>query len=77
LGADGTLKSAEIYKPDGSFAPAADRLSARRQHTCTTLGDGRVLVAGGLNEDGAAASAEIYDPSTGAWKATSTPGGGR
>jgi hypothetical protein len=38
---------------------------ARVRHTATLLSDGRVLVAGG-----GVSSAELYDPSTGAWALT-------
>lgn len=43
---------------------------ARYAHTATVLEDGRVLVAGGYDEGVALASAEVYDPVTGAWTAT-------
>jgi hypothetical protein len=57
----------------GSWTPANAMATAREQHTATILTDGRVLVAGGLQGSGgstnALASAEIYDPGTGAWTA--------
>ena len=43
----------------------ASMSGARNGHTATLLADGKVLVAGG-----GTASAELYDPSTGAWTAT-------
>lgn len=41
-------------------------LVTRGKHTATPLDDGRVLVAGGY-ADGALASAEVFDPTAGAW----------
>ncbi len=42
----------------------------RLHHTSTLLPGGRVLVGGGFN-GGAVRSAELYDPATGSWTATS------
>jgi hypothetical protein len=69
--------STEIYDP------AIDRWSAgiplgtpREGHTATLLGDGRVLVVGGMTPTGGAststplATAELYDPRTNAWSPT-------
>ncbi len=60
------LASAEIWDPaTESFSPAGSLDAARVVHTATLLPDGRVLVVGGANPDGASpASAEIWDPAT-------------
>jgi formylglycine-generating enzyme required for sulfatase activity len=55
-----------------SIAPwTAAMGTARRAHTATLLGNRNVLVAGGWDATGTLnASAELYDPATGQWKAT-------
>jgi hypothetical protein len=42
----------------------------RASHGATLLNNGEVLVAGGNNTVGSGNTAELYDPTTGAWKAT-------
>jgi hypothetical protein len=68
------LSSAELYDPStGTFASTGSMITPRYAHSATLLADGRVLIAGG-RQDGTRGSsvftAEIYDPSTGAFTAT-------
>ena len=66
-----TLSSAEIYDPaTGRFTQTASLTTVRIGHEATLLADGRVLITGGMTasrETALLASAEIYDPSTGAF----------
>jgi hypothetical protein len=73
------VASAELYDPKtGKFSPTGSMATAREYHTATLLSNGRVLIAGGdSGERGpdsplplALASAELYDPATGAFSAT-------
>jgi hypothetical protein len=64
------LSSAEIYDPRTErWTPApAQLLHKRAGHTATVLKDGRVLVVGGLDQQGnPIGSAEIFDPVLGTW----------
>jgi hypothetical protein len=57
------LASAELYDAArGSFRPTGSMAVARRSHTATLLTDGSVLGAGGVNDSGVLASAELYRP---------------
>ena len=70
------LASAEVLDPGaGRWTPTPTMIFARHGHAATRLNNGRVLVTGGSGaragqEDGALASAELYDPITGRWAAT-------
>ena len=69
---DTFLASAEIYDDsEGKFVETGDMSVARKDHTATVLGGGRILIVGGMNKDGALSSAEIYTPETGVF----TPAG--
>jgi WD40 repeat protein len=73
-----TWKTAELYDPaTGAFSSTKFGMNTERQyHTATLLPDGKVLVAGGWHYDAATecwpvtASAEIYDPQSGKFTAT-------
>lgn len=84
-GPGGKLASAELYEPSVGrrWTPTGSLRQSRSAHTATLLTDGRVLVAGGqtsldfFTSRGPnccnltpLASAEIYDPKTGAWTTT-------
>lgn len=66
------LADAELYDPvTGTFTKTGNMLAARESHTATSLKDGRVLVTGGHRGRRAEVtvyrSAEIYNPTTGAF----------
>jgi hypothetical protein len=67
--------SAEIYDPrTNTFVGAGNLNLARYKHTAALLPDGRVLIAGGSDSrdwNGTTNSAEIYDPRTQKFTATS------
>jgi uncharacterized repeat protein (TIGR01451 family) len=69
--------AAEVFTPtSASWTPTGAMSIPRGGATLTVLGDGTVLVLGGINASTAPASAvvtgEIYNPSTGAWTATAS-----
>ena len=71
-----TLATAELYDPaTGKFTATGSMLHARRYHTATRLLNGQVLIVGGIGqggnpEKGVLASAELFDPTTGKFRAT-------
>jgi N-acetylneuraminic acid mutarotase len=72
----GALASAEVYDPaSGTWSAGASMASARHNHTATLLPNGKVLVSGGStsgNGSSSIASAEVYDPASGSWRATAS-----
>lgn len=70
----GVLASAEIFDPaTHKFSATGSMSVARMGQTATVLQSGKVLIVGGQRNIGfrtALASAEIYDPSTGAFTTT-------
>ena len=68
--------TAEVYDPaTGTFTPTGNMSTARIGQTATLLLDGRVLIAGGITSGSSGtplATAELYDPITGAFTAAAT-----
>jgi hypothetical protein len=72
----GALASAELYdSATRTWSTTGSMAVARDLHTATLLPNGKVLVAGGYSENPmfvSLASAELYDPATGAWSTTAS-----
>ena len=65
------IASAEIFDPvTKTFTPISDMNEPRNGHTATLLPNGKVLLAGGWNQQGRTATAELYDPQTGEFEYT-------
>ena len=67
--AGGYMPHAEIYDPTTNTWSSAGSMSAGRGFgpTATRLANGKVLVAGGYNDNGLLATAELYDPAMNVW----------
>jgi len=70
------LATAELFDPatgrflltTAAFATSGTAMSSgRREHTATLLADGQVLIAGGDDEHSAVNTAELYNPTSGAF----------
>jgi len=77
----GGVNSAELYNAgSGSFSPTGSMAALRYAHTATLLPDGQVLLAGGFGSgfdcedlgEPAQVSAEVYDPTRGLFRGTSS-----
>ncbi|WAM23992.1 Ig-like domain-containing protein [Myxococcus sp. NMCA1] len=67
---DATLASAEIYDPGtGTFSAAASMPNSRRSHRAVRLGDGQVLIIGGMGSISSDYPTLVrrYDPATNTW----------
>ncbi len=81
-GLSGVIAPAEIYSPGtGVWSPAGSLAVPRYAHTATLLLSGKVVVAGGFqllaSVPYSSASAEVFDPATGAWTETGSLGAAR
>lgn len=67
----GARSTAEVYdEASGKWAAVKPMSTARNNHGCVLLPDGRVLVAGGTGDPTPAlSSVEIYDPTSDTWTA--------
>jgi hypothetical protein len=76
------LTSAELYdRRTGTFSPTGSLADGRAGHVATYLADGRILIVGGDQPDGNVPIpllvAEVYDPASGTFTATSPMAFGR
>ncbi|QSQ26560.1 hypothetical protein JY651_17210 [Pyxidicoccus parkwayensis] len=71
-GAPRYFRSSELYTPGASspWAETGPLVTARYDHAATLLQNGKVLVSGGLMDDGDSTRSELYDPGTGLWSST-------
>ena len=62
-GGQGAKNTAEIYNPeDSSWINVSEMIKSRYRHAVITLPDGRVLISGGVGEDGVIEKSELFIP---------------
>jgi len=80
-GISGSYNAATLYdSATGVFSGTGQLTANRGDHTATLLANGKVLIAGGADQDPTGtglASAELYDPSTGTFTQTGSMAVGR
>jgi hypothetical protein len=71
-GAPPDFRACELYTPGASspWSATGALVTARYDHAATRLQNGKVLLSGGLTDDGNSLKAELYDPATGLWAPT-------
>ena len=70
LGQNSTSQNFTIEVLAKGFIPTGSLQTARVGHTATLLADGKVLVAGGVNNTAFPTTAELYDPTSGKFTVT-------
>lgn len=78
LNAGQSSAAVEIYNPaTGKFTSSSPLGTPREGHTATLLQDGRVLIAGGVQASSSSSNAlntaEVFDPASGTFAATTQP----
>ena len=68
IGGD-TNQTSERYDPAAKSWSSASKMTAARFYSCSASVNGKVVVAGGINNNLLVGSSEIFDPTTNSWTA--------